>query len=281
MKITVKAQAKINLSLGVCERTASGYHNIETVMQTISLADKVTVERTDGGTEVFTGDPQIDRDPNNTALAAAREFFEYTKIDGGAKIEIEKHIPKAAGLGGGSADAAAVINSLDLLYGTGLSDENLRAIALNVGSDVPFCISGGTAHAKGQGEKLTPLPPLPFCYFVLAIKGQKQSTGEMYRKIDCMTSVKKPDTAEIVSAIIENRSGIFKLPLVNTFEELYDSGDVEELKNIFHLHGAETSALSGAGPTVYGIFTEKELAEKCLEKLKTRCRFSGIFTPEN
>ena len=281
MEITVKAHAKINLSLGVCERTANGYHNIETVMQTISLADIVTVKKTDGGIKVFTGDPEIDLDKNNTAFLAAKEFFAFSGLEGGADIKIKKYIPKAAGLGGGSADAAAILNALNLLYGSELSDSELREIALKIGSDVPFCINGGTNLALGRGEKLTPLSPFPKCYFVLAIKGEKLSTGNMYKKIDAMKSPEKPKIAEVISAINDKDIKQLDSKLINTFESLYNREDVGEMKEKFKSSGAVCAALSGAGPTVYGVFADEKSAINCEKNLKKHCLFTGIFTPVN
>ncbi len=281
MEITVKAHAKINLSLGVCEKAANGYHNIETVMQTISLADVVTVKKTDGGIKVFTGDPEIDSNKKNTAFLAAKEFFAFSGLEGGADIKIKKHIPKAAGLGGGSADAAAILNALNLLYGSELSDNELREIALKIGSDVPFCINGGTSLALGRGEKLTSLSPFPKCYFVLAVKGKKLSTGDMYGKIDAMNSPEKPNITEVISAIAGKDIKKLDSKLINTFESLYNRDDVAAIKEKLRSNGAVCAALSGAGPTVYGIFTDEKSAIDCEKNLKQHCLFTGVFTPIN
>ena len=167
--LKIKAAAKINLSLSVTGRREDGYHNIDTVMQSVSLYDVLTVIKADKIT-VECGEMSGEK---NIAFKAARLFFEHIETDGGAFIQIEKNIPEEAGLGGGSADAAAVLAGLDRIYNTGLSYETLKALAVRLGADVPFMLRGGTARATGIGEVLEPLPALWDCFFIIAKKRKR------------------------------------------------------------------------------------------------------------
>ena len=181
--MTELARAKINLYLDVTAKREDGYHEIESVMQSVSLADTVSLERADDLT-VICDHPAVPGGSENLAYRAAQAFFRVTGIAGGAGIRIEKHIPVAAGLAGGSADAAAVLRGLNRLYGTGLTDTELCGIGKTLGADVPFCVVGGTALTRGIGEKLTTLPTLSGCYFVIAKGETGISTAAAYAALD-------------------------------------------------------------------------------------------------
>lgn len=259
----IKANAKINLTLDVCSKRDDGYHLIDSVMQSVSLCDTVSISRADtvsvecSAAELSGGD--------NCAMAAAKAFFERTRLSGGAHIYIEKNIPVAAGLGGGSADAAAVINGLDLLYGTGLSEKERCELGLKVGADVPFCILGGTMRVSGIGEVLTRLPDCPGLELVIVKEGVKGSTAEMYARLD-REAPPHPNTSAAVTAI-ENgdKCGLIK-NIGNSFAAVNDYSAAQKLL-------AETSplctALSGSGPSVFAIYQSKTAALNAEKHLRS------------
>lgn len=244
----IRAYAKINLTLDVCGRRADGYHLLDSVMQSVSLHDTVTMECDDKIT-VTCSLPQLSGE-NNTAAVAARRFFALTGIVSGARIFIEKRIPSPGGLGGGSADAAAVLYGLDRMYGTRLSSRELSDLALSVGADVPFCLTGGTARVGGIGEDILPLPPLPECCFLLVESGEKPSTAEMYRRLD-EGRVCHPDTAGAVNAVRSGSLSALGSCAGNSFAAVCD---ITKIKRLL----AETAplglSLSGSGPVAYALY---------------------------
>ena len=244
----LKANAKINLSLDVVGKREDGYHLIDSVFQSVSLCDDIVVEKSD--TVSVACDNNTICDKSNIAYKAAQKFFEYVGISGGAEIIIKKNIPLAAGLGGGSADAAAVIVALDRLYETNLSQDTLCEIGLSVGADVPFCIMGGTARVGGIGEKMTELPDMPDCAILLIKHGIKQSTADMYKKIDCC-----PQSEFYTQAVVEaiENGDLNKLckNVSNSFSCVCDN---TELINDIKTTNPQAVSLSGSGPTVFAIY---------------------------
>ncbi len=196
-----RSYAKVNLTLDVLGKREDGYHDVKMIMQTLSLFDLVIVDKEDSGISIKTNIKNLPTDEKNIAWQAANAFFEYTKTDGGAKILIHKNIPIAAGLAGGSGNAAAVLCALDRLYGTGLSDKELCEIGLTLGADVPYCILGGTQLAEGIGEKLTEMKPLRKTIFLLVKPPINISTGDIYRAIDSCETLLHPDTDGMIGAI--------------------------------------------------------------------------------
>ncbi len=272
-KLSVKANAKINLTLNITGRLPNGYHSLRSIMQSISLHDVVTVEKTDSAEiEVICGGgiPSGDR---NIAYKAAREFFRFADIAGkGVKITVEKHIPSEAGLGGGSADAAAVICCLDKLFGTKLPQKDLCKIGALVGADVPFCIVGGTALCEGIGEVITPLSPLE-CECVLIAKGKLGvSTKEAYAKIDSAEIKHSPWEVSDFSGGFESWARLCS----NDFEAVSGNSEVETLISEMKSSGALLSQMSGSGSAVFGLFSERENAESCREKLSKLGFFAEI-----
>lgn len=257
----IKANAKINFSLSVCGKRDDGYHLIDTVMHSIGLYDTVFIEKTDT-ISVICGDmPQED----NIAFKAANLFFEKTGVSGGCDIKIIKNIPLSAGLGGGSADAAAVLVGLNKLYNAGLSYENLCDLAVKLGADVPFFIKGGCMRSEGIGEILTPKKPLEEGYILLAKAETKPSTAEMYKQIDSKETV-LADTNAVLSAISENDLENLSKNLYNAFEAVWQDSVVKQelLKT-----DAKAVALTGSGPTWFAIFETPEeikLAERVLKE---------------
>ena len=268
--ITEKAYAKLNISLDVTARRADGYHDMLMIMQTVSLCDELTItpER-DGLVHAVTTLPYVPGDRRNLAVRAALQFLELVGDSGrGMKIAIRKNIPVGAGMAGGSTDAAAVLKGLAELYESGDSEESLCATGVRLGADVPFCIRGGTMLAEGIGEKLSSLPA-PQGYTVLLVKPPVDvPTGEVYKAFDAL---KPQKPAADMAAILK---GTVKLSLT---EGLYnDLAAVTEEKHPFIAalraelckEGAAAALMSGSGPTVFGLYTEKDAAEKALRKMK-------------
>ena len=261
--LKIKANAKINLSLSVLGKRFDGYHELDTVMQSISLNDTVYIEKSDKIT-VECGELGGE---DNIAFKAAAAFFKASGINAGAKIKIEKRIPSAAGMGGGSADAAAVLVGLDKLYEAELSYERLLSVAVKLGADVPFLIRGGTARAKGIGEILEPLKPIGGCYFLIAKGENKPSTGEMFRRLDS-AKYNKPDIEKTVSALNSGDVSAVFSSLDNSFAALWQESHVkaELLKT-----DADGVSLSGSGPAWFAVYRDKEkavAAEKALKALR-------------
>lgn len=261
------AYAKLNLCLNVGKRTESGYHLLESVMQSVSLCDTVTVAAADR-TALRCDAPGLPTDGGNLALRAAAEFFAESGVVGGADITLEKRVPVGAGLGGGSADAAAVLRALNALYGRPLDAGTLLRLAARIGADVPFCVFGGTAFAEGFGEKLKRLPDLKL-YYVLVTDETPLSTPEMYRKLDgrrpspvraaeCALAAERGDAAGAAALAGNSFTALAaeKCPLVRV--------NIEKLLK----NGAVGASVTGKGPTAFGAFTSKSAALKCSAALK-------------
>ena len=270
----LKANAKINLTLDVLGRREDGYHLIDSVFQSVSLGDIVNVEIADA-ISVNCTDSTI-CDESNIAYKAAQKFFEFTKIGGGAKITIEKHIPLASGMGGGSADAAAVIVALDKLYNTKLSQDALCQIGLLVGADVPFCIVGGTARVGGIGEQMSALPNMPDCAILLIKYGQKLSTADMYRQVDAC-----PQSAYYTQAVADGiKSGDLTAVCKNVFNAFSAVCDNTQLISNIKTTNPLAVSLSGSGPTVFAIYDSLRDANHAKEKLQANYNVM-VATPES
>lgn len=275
-RISVKANAKINLGLDIVGTRNDGYHLLKTVMQSVSLYDIITLEKSDK-ISVKCSDETLPCDEQNLAFKAAKKFFEETKIVGGVKISIEKNIPSQAGLGGGSADAAGTIFALNKLYNTDLSDERLCEIGEKVGSDVPFCIVGGTKLCEGIGEKLTSLKPVSDMKIVISKGSDGISTIEAYKTYDKLQGIKHPDIDMLVNAI--NNGEKFSSLCGNVLELTAFLATVDEIKETMIELGAENSVMTGSGSAVFGIFDNEKLAEKCCENLKKSGLFATVSVP--
>lgn len=266
----IKAYAKINLMLDILGTLPNGYHNLWMIMQSVSLHDTVTVEKTDSGRITLTCSVDgIPLDEKNIAHKAAVAFFEYTGIENsGIHIHIEKEIPSEAGLAGGSADGAAVIKALNEIFSAKLNDRQMCRIGKKIGADVPFCIMGGTCLAQNIGEVLSPLEDIPDCYFVLAKPKMGVSTKEAFESVDNAGYIKRPKRDEmLIAATMGDFDKMCKLS-ANVFEQVIEVAQRVEIKKIMRECGSKLSLMSGSGPTVYGVFEEEKDAEKCAEKLK-------------
>ena len=244
----LKANAKINLTFDVLGKREDGYHIIDSVFQSISLCDEVCVEK-DNELFVECTDSTI-CDNSNIAYKAAEKFFEYTGLVGGAHININKQIPLASGMGGGSADAAAVIVALDKLYETNLSQDELCKIGLSVGADVPFCIVGGTARVGGIGEQMSALPDMPYCAILIIKHGKKLSTADMYKKVDACSQTAFY-TEVVANALKKGDLDAVCKNVFNAFSDVCDNGElINDIKSTYPL----AVSLSGSGPTVFAIY---------------------------
>lgn len=278
--LTEPAYAKINLSLDVLGRRADGYHDLKMVMQSVSLCDQVTMtlgERE--GLRLSTNLGFLPVDEKNIAVMAARAFSRHTGADlSRLSIQIDKRIPVCAGTAGGSSDGAAVLRGLNRLYDAGLTLEQLAKIGEEVGSDVPYCVLGGTALAQGRGEVLTALPSLPACHIVLCKPGFPVSTPELYHAIDGIRIRCRPDTAGLLAALDRGDLRGVCQRMFNVFEQALPAkrrAVIEEIKNTLIQHGALGACMSGSGPTVFGIFPAPKEAQEAAQELKER--FSETF----
>lgn len=258
-----KSYAKINLTLDVLGTLPNGYHQVAMVMQSLSLFDLIIVDKQKSGIKITSNVRGLPLDMRNIAYKAADLFFEQTGISGGAKILIHKNIPIAAGLAGGSGNAAAVLCALDLLYNTHLPEDKLSEMGLRLGADVPYCITGGTQLAEGIGEKLTPLAPIKGVPVLLVKPNVNISTASIYNKIDSEENLVHPDTDGMLSAIENGDVNEISKKLSNLMETVTsaDCPEILSIKEKMLELGAIGSAMSGSGPTVFGIFPDMQTAK--------------------
>ena len=255
----LKAFAKINLTLDILGRRDDGYHSLDTLMQSVSLYDEIEIEKSEHINIIC--DDSCLKSQKNIAEVAAEKFFEFCKIKGGCKITLIKYIPLLAGLGGGSADAAAVINALNILFDTRLSDTDLISIAKSVGADVPFCVFGATMRARGIGEILTPVKNLKKLYFVIIKQGKKASTAQMFKEIDSASNLKFT-TENMLNAIEKNED--ISGHIANCFETVYNT---QTERKILSAYNPKAICLSGSGPSVYAVFQNESDALSCEKDL--------------
>lgn len=273
----IKANAKVNLSLDVTGKRPDGYHTLESVFQSVSLCDVLTVELSQKIT-VTCSDNSVNGE-DNLCFKAAELFFDAADIKGGAEIFIEKHIPMAGGLGGGSADAAATLVALNELCNRPLSDERLLQIAVRLGADVPFCMLGGTKLCEGIGEIMTDLKSLPDCFIVIAKKGEKSSTGNMYRALDSAENRRHPDTKGMIRGLENGDLRETFKGAYNCFESVCDAEALNEAREVAEALNAAYCGLSGAGPTVISVFDSLADAEKSAMLLSEKGFFTQISEP--
>ena len=269
------APGKLNLTLDVLGKRPDGYHDLEMVMISVSLRDSLTLELGTGEPWSVTCDrPGIPAGPENLCWKAARAYCDAAGIDpDGLRIRVEKHIPAQAGMAGGSSDAAAVLRALNRHYGR-FSEEELRTVGLTVGSDVPYCLFGGAALARGRGELLTRLPDLPGeLHFVLAKPDFSVSTPELFRELDAAGVSARPDTAAMVSAIQRRDRNAIGANLQNAFEPLVAARYpvVEELRQVLLAHGAVGARLTGTGSVIFGVFCSKFRAFSAALEMEELC----------
>ncbi|MCR5042476.1 MAG: 4-(cytidine 5'-diphospho)-2-C-methyl-D-erythritol kinase [Clostridia bacterium] len=264
-----KAPAKVNLFLDLGKTLPNGYHSIFTVMQTVSLYDELIIETLpEAGIRLECGTPGVPTDERNTVHKAIRLFCEKTGFEEGVRVSITKNIPHGAGLGGGSADAAAALRALSRLVP--VKKELLAGIALAVGADVPFCVVGGTALCQNMGELLTPLPRPAFGEFVIVMPETPVSTAGAYRLIDEAEWLRHPDRELCAWASATADTELLCRIAANVFEQVVDVPGRAEIKSVMRAHNARLSMMSGSGASVYGLFEDAADADACFSELSGR-----------
>ena len=272
-QLELKAYGKINLGLDVVRKREDGYHEVRMIMQTVGLHDRITMEkRREPGIRTETNLPYVPDGEGNLAYRAAKLLADEFGIEEGVKITIKKYIPVAAGMAGGSTDAAAVLVGMNRLFSLGLSRRELMSRGVKLGADVPYCILRGTALSEGIGEILTELKPAPQCHVVLAKPQVSVSTKAVYGKLRAneLRPEQHPDIDGMVEAIREGSLAGVTARLGNVLETVTipDHPEIGTIKEILMDQGAEGALMSGSGPTVFGLFKDMEAAERAVEVLK-------------
>lgn len=281
MEIKVKAYAKINLMLDIINKRTDGYHDLFMIMQSIGIYDTVTItENKSRKISITCNIDDIPLDSHNIAYKAAYEFFRQTKIKNkGINIDIVKRIPHAAGLAGGSADGAGVLVALNELCNAGLTDDELCAIGVKIGADVPFCIKGGTLLAQGIGDVLNKVKPLRKCHILIAKPDFSVNTAFAYKQFDENGKVHTPDKFGMLCAMQSRDLTDICSKMENVFEQFIDVPNRVDIKEIMRNSGALGVCMSGSGPTVFGIFDDKEKAQSACEKLKPMVSDAIVTAP--
>lgn len=268
--LTRKAYAKINLGLDVSRRLENGYHEVRMIMQTVGICDILTFTAAESGIRITTDSGELPVNEDNLIYRAAELLMKTCGVRAGIDIHLEKHIPIAAGMAGGSSDAAATLRGLNELFALGLSEEQLRSLGVRIGADVPYCIMGGTALAEGIGELLTPLPPAPRCHLLIARPDIQVSTRYVYEHLDAGETWPHPDIDGIQAAIRDNDLSGIARRLGNVLETvtIKKYPVIGRLKEEMLSCGAMGSLMSGSGPTVFGLYDSRERAESALSRLQ-------------
>lgn len=272
-KLELKAYGKINLGLDVIRKRPDGYHDLDMVMQMVDVYDDVTLTRLEGTEIVVRTDTTVlSNGKDNLAYMAAKMLMDEFGIAQGLEITIKKRIPIAGGMAGGSSDCAATLKGVNQMFDLGLGKEELMERGVRLGADVPYCILGGTAIARGIGEILTPLPTPPKCHVIIAKPPVSVSTAFVYGNIKPDKIEKRPDIEAMVSAI--KTQDLYKLAesLYNVMEDITvpQYPIIQEIKTVMLDNGALNSIMSGSGPTVFGLYDDIEKAEQTVELLKTK-----------
>ena len=279
-----KAYAKLNISLDVSKPREDGYHDMVMVMQTVTLCDDITIRLLESGPVTASSNLRyIPGDDRNLAVKAAKLYLKKTGREQlGAKIHIQKRIPVGAGMAGGSSDAAAVLRGLNTAFGNELSRNDLMILAGATGSDVAFCLLGGTALAEGRGEILTPLRPFPACFFVICKPEYSVSTPELFQALDKMKIRVHPDTQGLLEAVKTSDLKQICRRMYNVFEDVPDRRmkTIAEIKRKLMNAGAQGAVMTGTGSAVFGVFRDENKAEKAAEGLGKEYPFSVTAVPK-
>ena len=271
-ELRLKARAKVNLGLDVVRRREDGYHEVRMIMQTVALCDQLLLKKTkEQGIRLLLGEHSyVPSDEGNLAYRAAALLFEEFKPVSGLEIHLEKHIPVAAGLAGGSSDAAAVLFGINRLFHLGLSLEELQDRGVKIGADVPYCIMRGTALAEGIGEKLTRLPKAPPCTVLLAKPPVSLSTKWVYQNLKVQELTSHPDIDGQICALEEGNLKDLAAKMQNVLETVSVPAhpEIGRIRDIMKENGALNAMMSGSGPTVFGLFEEMENAERCRDIIR-------------
>ena len=276
MEIKLNCYAKINLTLDIGAKRQDGYHDITTIMQSISLCDKVTISTNNSGKITLSCNVDgVPCDERNIAYKCAAAFHNaYNAEYGGVHIDIDKKIPMQAGLAGGSADGAGVLKGLNLLYGEPFSQIELEEIGASVGSDIPFCIRGGTAKGEGRGTVLTSLDNMPDCFIVLVKPPIGISTGLAYQQADKRSVIPPSATAQMEKSL--DNIKLIGRNLRNNFEDALANEELLSLKNrLLSFDGTLGAVMTGSGSVVYALFDDRTKAELCAKEM--RCFYDNVF----
>lgn len=281
--IKLKARAKINLGLDVLGKREDGYHEVRMVMQTIGLYDRIIIKKiSEPEIKIVTNLSFLPVNENNLVYKAAKILMDEFNIKEGVSIDLKKFIPVAAGMAGGSSDAASVLYGMNRLFRLNLSIEDLMKRGVRIGADVPYCIMRGTALAEGIGEKLTKLSPMPKCYIVVAKPPISVSTKLVYDNLDMSDFSNHPDIDGIIKAIEDKDLSALAGKLGNVLENvtipLYPV--IDKIKNDMKANGALNAMMSGSGPTVFGMFDDYEKAAKCVKVLRESDDARQIYITE-
>ena len=270
-KLELKALGKINLGLDVLGKRQNGYHDVRMVMQTVYLYDQVRIEKAkEPGIHLSSNLFYLPVNENNLAYRAADLLMKECGIKEGVKITLEKHIPVAAGMAGGSSNAAAVLFGMNRMFALGLSQEELMALGVTLGADVPYCILRGTVLAEGIGERLTPLPAMPKCYVLLAKPPISVSTKTVYEKLDSHAIEEHPNIDGIIEGLRRQNLDQVAASMGNVLERVTveEYPVIEEIKAVMRGEGALNAMMSGSGPTVFGLYDDKRKARKAAFRIK-------------
>ena len=279
-RIQLKALGKINLGLDVLGKRENGYHDVRMIMQTVYLYDEVTLEkRQEPGITVSTNLIYLPTDKTNIAYRAAKILLDEFGERRGVAIHLKKHIPVAAGMAGGSADAAAVLFGMNRMFGWKLSEKELMERGVTLGADVPYCIMRGTALAEGIGEKLTRLPAMPKCHLLIAKPPISVSTKLVYEKLDALAIVDHPDIDGIIEGLKDRDlirvAGSMGNVLQNVTETEYPV--ITQIKEEMIKGGAINAMMSGSGPTVFGLFENRTAAREAQRRIREKSLAGQVY----
>ena len=279
----VKVAAKINLMLDILKRLDNGYHSLFMIMQSVDLYDTITVEKNNENKIIIKCDTDgVPCNEKNIAYKCSKAFFDACNIkEQGITIEIEKNIPMAAGTAGGSADGAGVLYCLNKIYKTNLTTTELAEIGAKVGADIPFSLTGGTAIALNTGNVIAPVKDLPECYIVLCKPDQDVSTPEAYAQFDALSRVRHLDRVAMIEAVANGDYENICNYCGNVFEQAVEVPKRPHIKGVMRKCGADACCMSGSGPTVFGLFSDKEIAEDCYNKLSKKYDSVYLCKPAN
>ncbi len=278
--IQLKAMGKINLGLDVVRRRPDGYHEVKMVMQTVNLYDKVRITAEDTpGIRVTSNLSFLPVNENNIVYKAAAMLMERYPIQKGVAIDLEKHIPVAAGMAGGSTDGAAVLYGMNRLFDLKLTRDQLMELGVKLGADVPYCLMRGTALSEGIGEVLTPLPGMPDCHILIARPPVSVSTKFVYENLHLENIGRHPDIDGIVAAIKDGDLYGMCSRLENVLETvtIVHHPEIETIKTFMKEHGAVNALMSGSGPTVFGIYDDEDKAKEACEAIKESTSARQVF----
>lgn len=282
-RIERNAYAKINLGLDVLRRRDDGYHEVKMIMQTVGICDTLTfIKKKEPGILLKTDRDDLSAGEDNLICRAAKLLFEKAHVTQGAEIFLQKRIPVAAGMAGGSTDAAATFLALNELFSLHYSLEELQALGVTLGADIPYCLMGGTALSEGIGEILSRLPSPPQCVLLIAKPDINVSTKFVYENLHADMLSRHPDIDGMADAIrVGSLKGITdRLGNVLETVTIKEYPIIERIKELMQMAGAEGALMSGSGPTVFGIFTEKESARAAEDKIRTQLSVEEVFITE-